>query len=293
MKKWIWPALAAVVLCLLLVLLLIPKNTPTPPVEDPAETTLPVETEPDDTTPTTGDATGSATEATKPTENAKEEQTTPSLPQELPPVVELPVETDPATGESAGVVFPANVEGYELLIEKLDNYSGMFVEDGSNAQVEGVAMLLVKNNGDFPVEYTEITVEYETATLTFAITALPVDARLVVQEKNGQPVPSGKILSCRAMVLQRADLAMSEDVVKVTDNGDDSITVTNLTKETIPTVRVFYKYYMKEQDVYVGGIAFTVRLSRLDAGNAITIKPAHYSTESCKVVMVMTYSEEA
>lgn len=47
---------------------------------------------------------------------------------------------------------------------------------------------------------------------------------------------------------------MSEDQVRVTDNGDNSLTVTNLTQEPIVCVRVFYKYYMEDLDVYVGGL---------------------------------------
>lgn len=292
-KKWLWLIAVTVLVCILLALLLLPKGTPAPPVGETEETTLPADTEepvPSDTTGSTGAPEGTETKPEK--ETGKEEHTTPSLPQELPPVVELPVVTDPATGTPAGITFPATVEGYDLVIEKLADYDGMFVEDGSNVQVQGVAMLLLKNNGDFPIEYTEITAEYENTTLTFCVTALPVGASLVVQEKNGQSVPEGKLLACRAMVLQKAELSMSEEQVKVTDNGDGSITVTNLTKENIPTVRVFYKYYMQQQDIYVGGIAFTVRISRLDAGSSVTVRPAHYSAGTCKVVMVMTYSEE-
>ncbi len=303
-KKWVWPVILAVVAIIIAALWLLPKGPMAPSAGGPEETTLPAQTEEGpqreetgtgektDTVEGTaaGDNTGTGDKTTTSAQSATEENTMPSLPQELPPVVELPVETDPVTGENEGITFPATVEGYQLEIEKLAAYDGMFVEDGSNVQVQGVAMLLLKNNGEFPIEYTEITVEYESATLVFAVTALPVGARLVVQEKNGQAVPEGKALSCRALVVQRAELSLS-DAVEITENGDDTFTVTNLTKETIPTVRVFYKYYMEEQGIYVGGIAFTVRLTRLGGGSSMTVQPAHYATDTCKVVMVVDYRE--
>ena len=78
---------------------------------------------------------------------------------------------------------------------------------------------------------------------------------------------------------------------EITDNGDDSFTVTNLTKETIPGVRVFYKYYMKDEGIFVGGIAFTVKLPSLEPNAPMTVRPAHYTSDSVKVVMALTYEE--
>ena len=87
-------------------------------------------------------------------------------------------------------------------------------------------------------------------------------------------------------------MEMSESEVKVTDNGNNTLTIQNLTNETIPTVRVFYKYYMKNEGLFVGGIAFTVRISRLGAGASVTIQPSHYTSQTSRVVMVLTYDSE-
>lgn len=213
-------------------------------------------------------------------------------PDDLPSYVELPTEKDPATGEPAGITFPCQIPGYDLVIEKMAPYNGMFVEDGSNANTENVAMLLVENNGDYPVEYTRISVDYGQETLYFDISALPVGGKLVVQEKSGKSIPQGQAIAANAMVVQRAQMDMSQEQVRVTDNGDNTLTIENLTDKTIPTVRVFYKYYMQEEGVFVGGIAFTVRVTRLAAGNSVTIQPSHYTSQTSRVVMVSTYESE-
>ena len=214
-------------------------------------------------------------------------------PEELPATVVIPAEKDPQTGESTGISFPCEVPGYGLVIEKLAPYAGMFVEDGSNAAVEAVAMLMVHNKGDFPVEYTQISVRYGQEDLIFDISALPVGERLVAQEKSGKPVPAGsKAEEATALVVQRANMDLSLDKVTVTDNGDNTLTITNLTDKLIPTVRVFYKYYMENEDIFVGGISFTVRITRLGAGNSVTVQPSHYTSQSSRVVMVLTYDAE-
>ena len=213
-------------------------------------------------------------------------------PEDRPSSVVIPTEKDPETGEPIGIRFPCQVPEYGLLIEKMGPYNGLFVEDGTNVNVENVAMLMVQNKGDFPIEYTQICVEYGQEKLYFDISALPVGERMVVQEKTGKSIPEGIPTYATATVVQRADMEMSEGKVRVTDNGDNTLTVQNLTDETIPTVRVFYKYYMQEEAIFVGGIAFTVRVTRLTPGASVTLQPAHYTSKTGRVVMVLTYDSE-
>lgn len=229
------------------------------------------------------------TEVTQAPTQPAEEQVT--LPDDPPSSVVIPSEKDPQTGETE-ITFPCQVPGYGLVIEKLAPYNGMFVEDGSNANVQNVAMLMVHNKGDFPVEYTQISVNYGQETLLFDVSALPVGQKLVVQEKTGKTIPAGKVASATAMVVQRADMEMSEGKVQVTDNGNNTLTIRNLTDQTIPTVRVFYKYYMEQEGIFVGGIAFTVRITRLGAGSSVTVQPSHYTSKTSRVVMVLTYDSE-
>jgi len=235
------------------------------------------------------DSTGGPSQGTE-TPGPTEEQLPP--PEDQPPAVVIPPEKDPQTGEELGISFPCQIPGYDLTIEKMAPYNGMFVEDGSNANIENVAMLLVKNNGDFPVEYTQIRVVCGQEALLFDISALPAGEKLVVQEKTGKTILASDATSASALVVQRADMEMSESKVQVIDNGDNTLTVKNLTNEPIPTVRVFYKYYMENEQLFVGGIAFTVRISRLGAGASVTVQPSHYTSQTSRVVMVLTYDSE-
>ena len=234
--------------------------------------------------------TSGASQETEATTEPSDEQLTP--PQDLPPTVEIPAEKDPVTGEDIGISFPCAIPGYDLVIEKMAPYNGMFVEDGSNVNAQNIAMLLVHNDGDFPIEYTQIRVMHGQEELLFDISALPAGERLVVQEKTGKTISAGEASAASALVVQRAQMEMSEREVKVTDNGDNTITIENLTDQTIPTVRIFYKYYMQEEGLFVGGIAFTVRIVRLGSGASVTIQPSHYTSQTSRVVMVLTYNSE-
>ena len=262
------------------------QNSTKPSVQDP---TKPSAQEP--TNPTVQNP-------TPPTEPVPPETTlpavTPTVPDDIEgaPTVTLPTETNPDTGENVGVQLPCEVPGESLLIEKIAPYSGIYVEDGTNSTVENVAMMLVTNIGDAPVEFTVINAQYEGGELLFHLSTLPAGASAVVQAQGAAAIPDGKLLGCTATVIHRGDLSMSDTQVTVVDNGDGSLTVTNLTEQTIPTVRVFYKYYMEQENLFVGGISFTAKLNQLGAGESITLRPAHYSAGSSRVMMVTVYDTE-
>ena len=287
-------ALMITMICTLLVAVLIAvaalrscSVTPAPNGE-PA-TTLTTETtgttEPDDATVPTGEQ-----ETTAPTDADGDDEII-SVPDtnnsDVPPVVVIP---DPDK-EQPGLQFPCQVPGHDLKIEKLAPYEGLFVEDGTNVQVTDVAMILIHNTGKDALEYTEITVNFAQETLVFQITALPAGERMVVQEKTGKSVPAGEPVEATALVVHRAQMAVAPELT-VTDNGDNTLTVTNLTDQVIPTARVFYKYYMEKEDLFLGGIAFTLRISNLQANSTMVVQPAHFISGSSRVVMALIYDTQ-
>lgn len=223
-------------------------------------------------------------EETQPNDKAEQEQGEIVPPSEgVSSKVEIPV-----TNETIGLQFPCEVPGHNLRIEKLAPYTGIFVEDGTNQQVTDVAMLLVQNTGDSAVEYAEIMVDYADKTLCFQITALPAGERMVVQEKSGHVVPKGVAGRASALVVHRTRMNITPEI-SVSDNGDNSLTVKNLTNQTIPTVRVFYKYYMEKENMFVGGIAFTVRITSLGPESSMVVYPSHYNSQTSRVVMATIY----
>ena len=185
-------------------------------------------------------------------------------------------------------MFPCQIPGHDLVIERLAPYSGLYVEDGSNEELSDVAMLLIRNTGSQPVEYTQIVITYPSQTLQFYLSALPGGESAVVQERSRLPLPQEKPTNASALVVERTEMAIAPEI-SVTDNGDNTLTVTNLTDKDIPTVRIFYKYYMEEENLFVGGIAFTVKLNRLGANKSLVVQPAHYTSQNSKIVMVLTY----
>lgn len=125
--------------------------------------------------------------------------------------------------------------------------------------------------------------------MEFDASDIPAGATIVVQEKNKTAYQSGTYADCSAVVAEMGEFEMSADQVKVEETENGSLLVTNLTDEEIPCVRIFYKFYMEEEEAYVGGITYTAKLTGLSAGGSQTVSPSHYAAGSSRVMMVRTY----
>lgn len=193
--------------------------------------------------------------------------------------------------EAKSITFPYSIPETNLVIRKIEAFDGIFLEDGSDEAVSNVATMLLENHGDSDVEYGEISIKCDDGELRFEVSALPGGTSMIVQEKNKAQYKKGTYRECRAEVAEVGTLEMCEQKVKITEKGNDTLEVTNLTNETIPQVRIFYKYYMEEENVYVGGITYAAKIENLEKGSAQTVTPKHYMDDGSRVVMVRTYEE--
>lgn len=190
------------------------------------------------------------------------------------------------------ISLPYTIPDTGLVIEKFAGYDGVFIEDGSDSSISGVTAMVLTNKGKRAAEYVNISVKRNGKELKFEASAIPAGATVVVQEAGKTSYKKGTYTECSADVAPIESFEMSKDSVKVKDNGDNSLTVTNLTDSTIPCVRVFYKFYMEDESAYVGGITYTAKLTGLEAGKSQKITPSHFVSGSSRIMMVRTYDTE-
>ena len=197
------------------------------------------------------------------------------------------------TGPESGVVtFPYTIPNTGLTIQNIASYDGIFLEDGSDSSVSGIYSIALKNTGSMDVEFARITLSCNGMPITFELSDLPSGATVVAQEINQTAYQDGTYRDCNADIAEIDGLEQSAGQISVKENGDGSLLVSNLTDSPIPCVRIFYKFYMSDEDVYVGGITYTAKLTDLEAGGSQTIIPSHYSHGYSKVVMIRTYDSK-
>ena len=188
-----------------------------------------------------------------------------------------------------GITLPYQIPGSSLVVSGIASYDAIYLEDGSDTEISGVTVLLLRNDGDTDIEYASVSVGMDGTELQFDLSDLPAGGTAVVQEKNKTLFREGNYTECAATVAEVPGFEMSEEQVQVQENGDQSLTVSNLTNEDIPAVRIFYKFYMEEEETYVGGITYTAKLTDLKAGESRKITHSHYVSGYSRVMMVRTY----
>lgn len=257
-------------------------------IESSSEATQPSESAPEETAESTEETT-QPLETAETTESTESTQAATAPTQPTTPVVTAPPVTEP---EKVVLTLPYVIPGTSIVIQRVAPYDGIFLEDGSDAMVSNVAMVMLYNAGTEAVEYAKISMKYDDKTLEFEISAIPAGATVVAQEMNKQSCASGYLRECTADAATRAELEMAKGVLSIVDNGDNSLTITNLTDQEFVTVRIFYKYYLSDENAYAGGITYTAKISNLKAKESITITPSHYASSGSTVVMVRTYDTD-
>lgn len=185
--------------------------------------------------------------------------------------------------------FPYAIPGTDLVIEQINSYDGIFFEDGTDREVSNVSAIVLANKGEKALEYVNITLMCGDTQLRFVGSTLDAGNRMIILEAEAKTYENGVYSNCTVEFSSVDNLLVSDKRVYVEDNGKGGLLVTNLTKEDIPCVRIFYKYYMDDVEVYVGGITYTAKLVDLKAGKSVVVTPSHYYDGFSKVLMVKTY----
>ena len=203
--------------------------------------------------------------------------------------------------ESAGSVeepakkllsFPYKDQASKVTVKKVAPYSGYFLEDGSDRDVDNIAVLVLENTGKKEIEYVTVTLFSDDETYHFEGSVLPVGSQLVLQEKDGKVFGDYAWESCDLLYGDIEAFDFIADQVSFTERDDDSIEITNISAEAIPCLRVFYKHYLEEENAYLGGITYNAKITGLEAGASMIIKPSHYKSGESKVVFIRRYETE-
>lgn len=184
-----------------------------------------------------------------------------------------------------------NTPDSSLTIQRVQGYTGIFIEDGSDKEVKNVAAIQVKNTSNKAVEYAEIELYNGKKKLVFAVSTLPANSSAVVMEKNKTTFSSSKGVTYGKTTVAYADKLEKSSAVSCTKVENNGIKVTNKSGKDIPCVRIFYKY-KSDDGYYVGGITYTAKVEDLKASKSQTVYPSHFASEGGEIMMVKTYNSK-
>lgn len=176
----------------------------------------------------------------------------------------------------------------DLLVTKIGSYTGIYMEDGTNAVLSRIMMIIVKNTGDKTVQYAEIEMTDGTTTAFFSLSTLPAGESVVLLEKNRMSYDAGKalnLITVKNVAVFHQEPGLCGDKVKIQAlNG--VMNVTNISDADIPGDVVIY-YKNASNDLLYGGITYRVTIKGgIKAGEVKQVVASHYAIKGSRIMFV-------
>lgn len=184
---------------------------------------------------------------------------------------------------------PCAVVDAQMQAKTMVWYEGPFREDGSDHEVAGVAALAVTNTGDTMIAKGAVIMEYENKRMVFEVYGLPAGETALVIEKDEAPYYGGQYTACYGWESREYPENMGH--VSVLEAGGAKLLVVNRTDGRVPLVRIRFKSYDAESDMYIGGICYETVVKDLMPGERREISPYHFLCGSSKIVSVVIEAE--
>ncbi len=218
-------------------------------------------------------------------------ETAPDTDVDKPDDTAQPADTgiDTDTPDTANVPADKGVEiGEGIFLTAIEPYSGPFVEDGSDEQVDNIISIVVKNTGDNAIQLLNITVATENGDAEFSATTILPNTSVVVLEKNRMAYPGADKLGAAkisqiGMFLEEPSFYSDKFEVKGTDG---TISITNKGSEDVSGKVVVY-YKSVKDGKYFGGITYSATLNGgVPANTTILINANHFRINDSRLMFV-------
>ena len=182
---------------------------------------------------------------------------------------------------------------YQVSIRRLNPYSGPFLEDGQDEEVTNILALQFRNDGEQDIQYAEYVYDINGEEVAFKLSNLPAGQSCVVLAANKHAYNADEVLKITSRLVARVEvLPTADDQLLLVNNGDDTVSILNMTDQPIPVARVFYKTYYAEQDTFIGGITYSIEIRNIPAnGSTGALSPSHFSSEMSRFVGSGVYDE--
>ncbi len=196
---------------------------------------------------------------------------------------------DDSTGTNLNIqTFDPIVVSDGLQITLISNYSGVFLEDGSDDIVSSIMMIKLENTSEKDLQLARINVKYDNFTAEYEATNLPSGESVVLLEKNRRTFTEEKFISISAenVVFFEENMSVMEDVFE-TAGGEGFVELKNISNEDVEgTIYIFYKN--KVQDVFYGGITYRATIEdSILSGESKRVLTQHFTDERTEIVQIV------
>lgn len=214
---------------------------------------------------------------------------------EIPEKTVLQSSDKPVTIDTDGVPDIGKIKDYEesskrddeisedrIEVSSIGNYSGPYVEDGSDEDVSDILSIVVTNVSKQFLQYSEITLKNGDQTATFALSNLPPGASALVLEAKRTPAAGEWVFEKDVTAfIDKADTCKE---LFSWEAGNHFFTLKNKSSSDYSNVAVYYKN--TENGMYIGGITYRIQMDNLKSGETREKLSRHFDGNNSQVMMI-------
>ena len=190
------------------------------------------------------------------------------------------------SNSSNKISLPYTIASTGMTIKNIGQYTGSFVEDGSDKSVSNVLSIVVTNTSGKDLQYGEIKLKAGSKTATFKLTNIPSGKSVLALETSGMKYSSGTNYTYAEATYAQTNMSMNSSKVSVS-TADSKVTIKNISGKDLGTVYVYYKN-LDKSGAYLGGITYRVKFENVKSGDTLTQSTKHFSKSNSKIIMVDT-----
>ena len=194
--------------------------------------------------------------------------------------------TNNNSNSSNKISLPYTIASTGMTIKNIGQYTGSFVEDGSDKSVSNVLSIVVTNTSGKDLQYGEIKLKAGSKTATFKLTNIPSGKSVLALETSGMKYSSSTNYTYAEATYAQTNMSMNSSKVSVS-TADSKVTIKNISGKDLGTVYVYYKN-LDKSGAYLGGITYRVKFENVKSGDTLTQSTKHFSKSNSKIIMVDT-----
>lgn len=154
-------------------------------------------------------------------------------------------------------------------------YSGQFVEDGSDDEVENIVAAVLVNNSSVDFEYVEFSVKTDIGVHSFTASTVKAGKTMTVLCKNKDKLENNESMQSFSIDIKAeyiTPVSLAEGVLEIY-YIDNSVSLKNASDRDLTGITVYYK--QKNDMGYFGGITYKTFVPSLKSGEITQFNTEH------------------
>ena len=191
-----------------------------------------------------------------------------------------------AQPQEPALTFPVSIAGTPLIALGTVCYEGPFSEAESLEPVANGLALMLENTSDREILYAQVLLQNTLRTYCFGATHIPPGAKILVVEAKGAAWQAESYTQCTGTAECASAQPMQGSIFAVGEGDMGGVNVTNNTAAPIGKLRLYYKNYLPESNIYLGGGTFTATIEDLMPGQTRYVPLKYYASGYSRVLKV-------